>query len=88
MDTTIYDRNRSRCIELLSRVHDHCIGRFLNGFRMLTLGWSDGASFVPLDHAVLSSRKKRIGFKESPSRWTHARVVHGGVRMPSPNPLS
>ena len=59
MDTTIYDRNRSRCVELLSRVHDHCSGRFLNGFRMLVLGWSDGASFVPLDHAVLSSRKKK-----------------------------
>ena len=39
--------------------HDHCTGRFLSGFRMLALGWSDGASFVPLDHAVLSSRKKK-----------------------------
>ncbi len=34
-------------------------GRYLNGFRMLTLGWSDGASFVPVDHAVLSSRKQK-----------------------------
>jgi hypothetical protein len=59
MDTTLYDRSRSRRVELLSRVHDHCSGGYLNGFRMLTLGWSDGASFVPVDHALLSSRKQK-----------------------------
>lgn len=59
MDTTLYNRSRSRCVELLSRVHDHCSGGYVNGFRMLTLGWSDGASFVPVDHALLSSRKQK-----------------------------
>lgn len=59
LDTTLYDRSRSRCVELLSRVRDHCSGRYLNGFRMLTIGWSDGASFVPVDHAMLSSRKQK-----------------------------
>jgi len=59
LDTTVYDRSRSRCVELLSRVHDHCSGGYVNGFRMLTLGWSDGASFVPVDHVVLSSRKQK-----------------------------
>jgi hypothetical protein len=59
LDTTVYNRSRSRCVELLSRVRDHCTGLYLNGFRALTLGWSDGASFVPVDHAVLSSRKQK-----------------------------
>ena len=59
MDTTLYNRSRSRCVELLSRVHDHCSGGYVNGFRMLTLGWSDGASFVPVDHAVLSSTEEK-----------------------------
>lgn len=59
LDTTLYARSRSRCVELLSRVRDHCSGRYLNGFRMLTLGWSDGASFVPVDHAMLSSRTQK-----------------------------
>ena len=59
LDTTLYNRSRSRYVELLSRVRDHCSGLYLNGFRMLTLGWSDGASFVPVDHAVLSSRKQQ-----------------------------
>lgn len=62
LDDTPYDRSRSKKVELLSRVHDHSSRRYLNGFRMLTLGWSDGVSFVPVDHSVLSSpnEKNRI----------------------------
>ena len=59
LDTTIYDRNRSSKVELLSKVYDHCAKRYLNGFRMLTLGWSDGATFVPCDHAILTSPKEK-----------------------------
>ena len=51
LDDTPYDRSRSKKVELLSRVHDHSSRRYLNGFRMLTLGWSDGVSFVPVDHS-------------------------------------
>ena len=60
LDTTIYDRSRSSKVELLSRVYDHCAKRYIKGFRMLTLGWSDGVSFVPCDHAVLTSAKEKI----------------------------
>jgi hypothetical protein len=59
LDTTIYDRSRSSKVELLSKVYDHCSKRFIKGFRMLTLGWSDGATFVPCDHAVLTSTKEK-----------------------------
>jgi hypothetical protein len=59
LDDTPYDRSRSREVELLSRVRDHSSKRYLKGFRMLTLGWSDGASFVPVDHGVLSSTKNK-----------------------------
>ena len=59
LDTTIYDRSRSSKVELLSKVYDHCAKRYLKGFRMLTLGWSDGATFVPCDHAVLTSPKDK-----------------------------
>ncbi len=38
LDTTIYDRSRSSKVELLSKVYDHCAKRYINGFRMLTLG--------------------------------------------------
>ena len=62
IDDSTYDRSRSKWVELLSRVYDHSTGRFLKGFRMLTLCWSDGASCLPLDFSLLSSSdaKKRI----------------------------
>jgi hypothetical protein len=63
LDETPYDRSRSREVELLSRVRDHSSNRYLRGFRMLTLGWSDGVSFIPVDHSVLSSTKKKNRIK-------------------------
>ncbi len=62
VDDSPYDRSRSKAVELLSRVWDHSNRRFLKGFRMLTVCWSDGASCLPLDFALLSSAdaKKRI----------------------------
>ena len=55
LDDTAIERPRAKKVELLARIFDHCEGRFLRGFRMLTLAWSDGASLVPLDFALLSS---------------------------------
>lgn len=55
LDDTTIERPRAKKVELLARVFDHCESRFLRGFRMLTLAWSDGASLVPLDFALLSS---------------------------------
>lgn len=62
VDDSPYDRSRSKMVELLSRVWDHSRGRFLKGFRMLTVCWSDGASCLPMDFALLSSAdaKKRL----------------------------
>ena len=58
-DDTLYRRDRSKRVELLARVHDHTTGRYVRGFRMLTLGWSDGNSFVPLLLSMLSSAKEK-----------------------------
>ena len=52
-DDSTYDRSRSKTVELLSRVFDHTTGRYLKGFRMLTLGWSDGNTFSGVDFALL-----------------------------------
>ncbi len=62
VDDSPYDRSRSKMVELLSRVWDHSNGRFLKGFRMLTVCWSDGTSCLPMDFALLSSTdaKKRL----------------------------
>jgi hypothetical protein len=61
-DDSTYDRSRSKVVELLVLIFDHNSGTYLKGFKMLTLGWSDGASFLPLDFILCSSAnaKKRI----------------------------
>jgi hypothetical protein len=55
IDDSAYDRSRSKLVELLCRVKDHATGRYLTGFRMLTMCWSDGVSCLPIDFALLSS---------------------------------
>jgi hypothetical protein len=62
IDDSPYDRSRSKRVELLSSVWDHSTNRFLKGFRMLTICWSDGNSCLPMDFALLSSSdaKKRL----------------------------
>jgi hypothetical protein len=55
IDDSSYDRRHSSKVELLARLYDHAENRFIRGFRMLTLGWNDGNTFLPLDFAMLSS---------------------------------
>ncbi|MCM3729526.1 transposase [Neobacillus cucumis] len=62
LDDSSYDRNRSKSVELLARCFDHASQkmRFYKGFRMLTLGWTDGATFIPVDFSLLSSKTSQI----------------------------
>ena len=59
VDDTVYARGRSKKVELLSWVHDHARHVSVRGFRLLTLGWSDGNSFVPVNGCLLASAAKR-----------------------------
>lgn len=63
-DDSSYDRNRSKKVELLAHCFDHASlkMRFYKGFRMLTMltmGWSDGSTFMPIDFSLLSSRTEK-----------------------------
>ncbi|MFD1032826.1 IS4 family transposase [Metaplanococcus flavidus] len=62
IDDSAFDRNRSKKVELLARCFDHASQKmkFYKGFRMLTLGWSDGATFMPVDFSLLSSKKAQL----------------------------
>ena len=55
IDDSLFDRSRSKKTELLAKVFDHCSMKYKNGYRMLTLGWSDGNSFVPINHCIMSA---------------------------------
>jgi hypothetical protein len=59
VDDSLYKRHRSKKVELLARVHDHNEKRYYRGFRLLTLGWSDGATYVPVSFGLLSSAKQK-----------------------------
>lgn len=60
IDDSMFARNRSKSVEMLARFKDHATGCYYRGYRMLTLGWSDGHTFIPIDFALLSSLKSRI----------------------------
>lgn len=65
IDDSPVARNRSKEAELLARVFDHSKQSFIKGFNMLTLGWTDGYSFVPVDFAMLSSAKETNRYNEA-----------------------
>ena len=59
VDDSLFDRSRSKKVEMLARVFDHCSMKYRSGFRMLTLGWSDGNSFLPVSHSLLSAAEDK-----------------------------
>lgn len=58
-DDSLFSRNRSKKVELLAKVFDHTSHKFCKGFRMLTMGWSDGNTFIPVSFNLLSSPKDK-----------------------------
>lgn len=64
-DDSPYERPRAKKVELASRVYDHSSGKYIRGYRMLTLAWSDGASCLPIDFALLSSSNPKNRYQES-----------------------
>ena len=59
IDDSMVERNRSKKVELLARVYDHAKHSYKFGFRMLTLGWSDGSTFIPVSSVLLSSENRK-----------------------------
>ncbi|MCL6479173.1 MAG: transposase [Peptococcaceae bacterium] len=58
-DDSLFSRNRSKAVELLASVFDHTEKKFMRGFRLLTLGWSDGNTFLPLSFSLLRSENEK-----------------------------
>ena len=67
IDDSMYERNRSKKVELLTKIYDHAKHAYKFGFRMLTLGWSDGNTFLPVNSILLSSENKRSRINEAKS---------------------
>ena len=56
IDDSMFERNRSKKVELLAKVYDHAKHAYRFGFRMLTLGWSDGNTFLPVNSGTMSRK--------------------------------
>ena len=59
-DNTLYKRDRSKKVELLSKVFDHDEMKYRKGFRLLTVGWTDGFSFIPVAFRLISSARSML----------------------------
>jgi hypothetical protein len=62
VDDTVFKILYGVKTELVSLVHDHAEkgkNKYTWGFRLLTLGWTDGTSFIPLSSRLLASADKK-----------------------------
>lgn len=71
LDDTIIKRDRCKNVELLAKVYDHSSKRYHKGFTLLTLGWSDGYSFVPVSFDLLSSANRVNRYQEISDQIDH-----------------
>ena len=55
IDDSLYERAGCKRTELAARVFDHVDRKYRKGFRLLTLGWTDGCTFLPINFSLLSS---------------------------------
>lgn len=65
IDDSMFERKRSKKVKLLTKVYDHAKHFYCFRFRMLTLGWSDGSTFLPVNSILLSSGKKKSRLNEA-----------------------
>lgn len=71
LDDSVMKRNRSKAVELLACVYDHVEHKCQKGFTLLTLGWSDGYSFIPTGFNMLSSASKSNRYNEASDKIDH-----------------
>ena len=60
VDDTSFDRATSKKVELLAKTYDHAKRAYKYGFRLLTLGWSDGNTFLPVNGCLLSTNETPV----------------------------
>jgi len=91
IDDTMYTALYAEKTELVSLVHDHAEkgkNKFKWGFRLLTLGWTDGVSFIPLCFRHLASSdetKQRCGCKPNLDKRSRAYQVRREAISKSPD---
>ena len=57
VDDSLFERTSCKKTELGSRMFDHASMRYTKGYRLMTLGWTDGNTFLPINSSQLASSK-------------------------------
>jgi hypothetical protein len=65
VDDSLFERSSSKKVELLAKVYDHAKKTYKYGFRLLTLGWSDGNTFIPVNGCLLSTENQKNRINEA-----------------------
>ena len=55
VDDSLFERTSCKKTELGSRVFDHTSMKYRKGYRLMTLGWTDGNTFLPVNSSLLAS---------------------------------
>lgn len=58
IDDSLFERTSCKKTELGSKVFDHVSMRYTKGYRLLSLGWTDGNTFIPVNSTLLASSKE------------------------------
>ena len=66
VDDSLFERTSCKKTELGSKVFDHTTMKYRKGYRLMTVGWTDGNTFLPVNSCLLASPKEKnlIGPKE------------------------
>lgn len=59
VDDSLYERTSCKKTELGSRVFDHTTMKYRKGYRLLTVGWTDGNTFLPINSCLLASSNEK-----------------------------
>ena len=57
-DDSLHSRTGYKKTELAAKVFDHVSMTYKKGFRMMTMGWTDGSSFVPIRFITLVLKER------------------------------
>ncbi len=87
IDDTLISRPFSSKTELLSKIFDHNKKQYLKGYRNLTLGWTDGNTFLPVNFALMSTSNSKNLVGSAPST-TDRRSIAGKRRIQAQQKMS
>ena len=59
VDDSLFERTSCKQTELGSRVFDHTSMKYRLGYRLMTVGWTDGNTFLPVNSCLLASSKEK-----------------------------